>query len=81
MEGDFESQPDGAPLILFGWPEHGRRRRIDYAIEIPKLGSLILNHELERAAARASTACRARTGRRSPLVFWSLPHHGRHRLR
>lgn len=44
MEGHFESHPDGAPLILFGIvdPEN---REIDYAIEIPKLSSLILKHD------------------------------------
>jgi len=45
MEGHFETQR-GAPLILFGWPdmEAGETR---YAIEIPKLGSLILTHDLD----------------------------------
>ena len=26
MEGHFESHPDGAPLILFGWPDQDARR-------------------------------------------------------
>ncbi len=45
MEGHFESHPDGAPLILFGIPdqEAGEMR---YALEIPKLSSLILKHDL-----------------------------------
>lgn len=43
MEGDYDSHPDGAPLILFGIPNPAQKR-IDYAIEIPKMGSLILKH-------------------------------------
>jgi len=44
MEGHFESHPEGAPLILFGIPdqENGVMR---YSIEIPKLSSLILEHD------------------------------------
>ncbi len=45
MEGHYESHPDGAPLILFGIP-NAEDKRIDYALEIPKLGSLILKHDL-----------------------------------
>jgi cytochrome bd ubiquinol oxidase subunit I len=44
MEGDFETQR-GAPLILFGIP-NAKDERIDYKLEIPKLGSLILTHDL-----------------------------------
>ena len=45
MEGHYDSYPDGAPLILFGIP-NAAEKRIDYAIEIPKLSSLILKHDL-----------------------------------
>ncbi|MFN7103763.1 MAG: cytochrome ubiquinol oxidase subunit I [Pseudorhizobium sp.] len=45
MEGHYESHPNGAPLILFGIP-NPEEKRIDYAIEIPKLSSLILKHDL-----------------------------------
>ncbi|MBD8064981.1 cytochrome ubiquinol oxidase subunit I [Devosia sp. PTR5] len=45
MEGHFESHPDGAPLILFGIPNEAAER-MDYALEIPKLSSLILKHDL-----------------------------------
>ncbi|WP_392336845.1 cytochrome ubiquinol oxidase subunit I [Loktanella salsilacus] len=45
MEGHFDSHPDGAPLILFGIPNQ-EEKRVDYAIEIPKLSSLILKHDL-----------------------------------
>lgn len=43
MEGHFETRA-GAPLILFGIPNE-REERTDYAIGIPKLGSLILTHD------------------------------------
>src|SRR5581483_11446006 len=46
MEGHFDSHPDGAPLILFGWPNQSAGR-VDYAIEIPKAGSLVLKHSLD----------------------------------
>ncbi len=45
MEGHYESHPDGAPLILFGLPNN-KEKRIDYAVQIPKLSSLILKHDL-----------------------------------
>jgi cytochrome bd ubiquinol oxidase subunit I len=45
MEGHFETQR-GAPLILFGIP-NSKEERMDYALEIPKLGSLILTHSLD----------------------------------
>ena len=44
MEGQFQSYPEGAPLILFGLPNEAEKR-IDHAIEIPNLGSLILKHD------------------------------------
>jgi cytochrome bd ubiquinol oxidase subunit I len=43
MEGHYHSYPDGAPLILFGIP-NPEQKRIDYAVEIPNLSSLILKH-------------------------------------
>jgi len=44
MEGHYDSHPHGAPLILFGIP-NPQEKRIDYAIEIPNLSSLILKHD------------------------------------
>src|SRR3954469_20915802 len=43
MEGHYQSHPDGGPLVLFGWPNQSEAK-VKYAIEIPKLGSLILKH-------------------------------------
>ncbi|WP_019054127.1 cytochrome ubiquinol oxidase subunit I [Sphingobium xenophagum] len=45
MEGHYESHPEGAPLILFGIPDSAKKR-VDYAISIPKASSLILKHDL-----------------------------------
>lgn len=45
MEGHFESHPAGAPLYLFGIPNQAEQR-LDYAVGIPKLSSLILKHDL-----------------------------------
>ena len=42
MEGHFETQA-GAPLILFGLPDM-EAEETRYAVEIPRLGSLILTH-------------------------------------
>ena len=43
MEGHFETRA-GAPLILFGVPDM-EREITRYAVEIPRLGSLILTHD------------------------------------
>ena len=44
MEGHYESYPQGAPLFLFGVPNEADQR-LDYALGIPRLGSLILHHD------------------------------------
>ncbi|MFC4295790.1 cytochrome ubiquinol oxidase subunit I [Novosphingobium tardum] len=46
MEGHFTSHPHGAPLYLFGIPDQ-EHQTLRYAIGIPKLGSLILEHSLD----------------------------------
>ena len=45
IEGIWHTEK-GAPLTLFGWPNE-KERRTDYAIQVPKLGSLILAHDSE----------------------------------
>jgi cytochrome bd ubiquinol oxidase subunit I len=45
MEGIWETQ-NGAPLVLFGMPDKETKSNL-YAIEIPKLASLILTHDPE----------------------------------
>jgi cytochrome bd ubiquinol oxidase subunit I len=46
MEGHYETHENGAPLILFGIPDD-EAEVTRYAVEIPKLGSLILTHTLD----------------------------------
>ncbi|MDF0489937.1 cytochrome ubiquinol oxidase subunit I [Sphingomonas sp. H39-1-10] len=70
MEGHFESHPSGAPLYLFGVPNE-RERRVDYAVAIPKLGSLILKHDINAPLAGLDTIPR---DQQPPvaIVFWSF---------
>ncbi len=70
MEGHFQSHPNGAPLILFGVPDSANDR-IDYSVEIPKLSSLILKHDLDAPLAGLDTVPREN---RPPvgIVFWSF---------
>ena len=70
MEGHYQSHPDGAPLILFGIP-NSAENRIDYAIQIPKMSSLLLKHDLNAPLAGLDTipvADRPPVG----IVFWSF---------
>ena len=69
MEGHFETQR-GAPLILFGMPDMAAERT-DYAIEIPKLGSLILTHELD-GEVRGLKSWPPEDRPNSLIVFWSF---------
>ncbi len=70
MEGHFQSHPDGAPLILFGIP-NSAEKRIDYAVEIPKLSSLILKHDPDAPLAGLDTIP---DDQEPPvgIVFWSF---------
>jgi cytochrome d ubiquinol oxidase subunit I len=70
MEGHYQSHKDGAPLILFGIP-NDKESRVDYAIQIPKLSSLILKHDLNAPLAGLDTVPH---DRRPPvfIVFWSF---------
>ncbi len=43
MEGVWHTQK-GAPVVLFGWPDKETKSNL-YAIEIPRLASLILTHD------------------------------------
>jgi len=70
MEGHYDSHPDGAPLILFGIP-NAADKRIDYAVQIPKLSSLILKHDLNAPLAGLETI----PDEDEPpvaIVFWSF---------
>ena len=70
MEGHYESHPDGAPLYLFGIP-NDEKQRLDYAVGIPKLGSLILEHKVDGPMAGLDTVP---DDEQPPVavVFWSF---------
>ncbi len=70
MEGHYQSHPNGAPLILFGIP-NSAAQRVDYAIKIPKLSSLILKHDLNAPLLGLDTVPKAD---QPPVgvVFWSF---------
>lgn len=70
MEGHYKSHPEGAPLILFGIPDQ-QEGRIKAAVEIPKLGSLILKHDLDAPMAGLDTVARS-DWPSVPIVFWSF---------
>src|SRR6201990_1694576 len=57
MEGHYRSHPDGAPLILFGLPDQ-QEGRVKYALEIPRMGSLILKHSPDAPMAGLDTVPR-----------------------
>lgn len=70
MEGHYQSHPNGAPLILFGLPDQAAAR-VDYAIEVPKLSSLILKHDPNAPLAGLDTVPRENWPP-VPVVFWSF---------
>ncbi|MEL7045850.1 MAG: cytochrome ubiquinol oxidase subunit I, partial [Pseudomonadota bacterium] len=70
MEGHYESHPEGAPLILFGIP-NDTEQRVDYALQIPKLSSLILKHELNAPMAGLDTVPDDQQPP-VPIVFWAF---------
>ena len=69
MEGHFETQK-GAPLILFGWPDMAAEET-RFAIEIPKLGSLILTHEWD-GEIKGLKDWAPEDRPNAPIVFWSF---------
>jgi len=70
MEGHYDSHSEGAPLYLFGWP-NDREQRLDYAIGIPKLGSLLLEHDPNAPMAGLDTIP---DDQQPPaaIIFWSF---------
>ena len=69
MEGHFETRK-GAPLILFGWPNM-ETAKVDYALEIPKLGSMVLKHGWEEEI-KGLEEWEKKDWPNVPLVFWSF---------
>jgi cytochrome d ubiquinol oxidase subunit I len=70
MEGHYRSYSNGAPLVLFGLPNQAAGK-VDYAIEVPKLGSLILKHSLDAPFAGLDTVPRENWPS-VPILFWSF---------
>ena len=70
MEGHFQSHPDGAPLILFGLPDQDAQT-VRYAIEVPKLSSLILKHDPNAPLKGLDTVKRADQPPVA-IVFWTF---------
>ena len=69
MEGHFETRT-AAPLILFGLPD-ATSQTVRYAVEIPKLGSLILTHDLEGEVKGLQAWPRA-DWPNTALLFWTF---------
>ena len=70
MEGHYQSHKEGAPLILFGLPDQAAGK-VKYAVEIPKLSSLILKHSLDAPLAGLDTVPRENWPP-VPVIFWSF---------
>ncbi|SDN55405.1 cytochrome bd-I ubiquinol oxidase subunit 1 apoprotein [Methylobacterium phyllostachyos] len=70
MEGHYQSHPDGAPLVLFGLPDQ-EAGTVRYAVEIPKLSSLVLKHALDAPLAGLDSLPR-KDWPPVPIVFWSF---------
>jgi len=69
IEGHFETRR-GQPLILSGWPDMAAETT-RYAIEVPRLGSLILTHDWN-GEVRGLKSWARQDWPNSPLVFWSF---------
>jgi cytochrome d ubiquinol oxidase subunit I len=72
MEGHWENSPDqeGTPLIVFGWPDMAQEKT-RYALEIPRLGGLILTHEWDgRIKGLKEFAPQDRPN--ASIIFWSF---------
>ena len=70
MEGHYEPSPNGAGLILFGMPDD-EAEVTRYKVEIPKLSSLILKHDLNAPLGGLKDFAKED---RPParIVFWSF---------
>jgi cytochrome bd ubiquinol oxidase subunit I len=70
MEGHYQSHSDGAPLILFGIPDD-EAQQMTHVVEVPKLSSLILKHDLDAPLAGLDTI-EPRNRPPVEVVFWSF---------
>jgi cytochrome d ubiquinol oxidase subunit I len=70
MEGHFKSYDNGAPLVLFAWPDQAEAKNL-YAVEIPKGSSLILKHSLDAPLKGLDTVDR-KDWPPVAIVFWAF---------
>ncbi|NLS71556.1 cytochrome ubiquinol oxidase subunit I [Bradyrhizobium brasilense] len=70
MEGHYEPSPDGASLILFGFPSN-ETAQVHHKLEVPRLGSLILKHDPDAPLPGLSDFPRDQWPP-VPIVFWSF---------
>ena len=70
MEGHFKSYDDGAPFVLFAWPDQAEGKNL-YAVEIPKASSLILKHSLDAPMKGLDTVDR-KDWPPVAIVFWAF---------
>jgi cytochrome d ubiquinol oxidase subunit I len=71
VEGHWHNEPgQGVPLILFGWPDMAAETT-RYALEIPRLGSVILTHSLDGQFPGLSEFP-PEDRPNSTIVFWSF---------
>ena len=70
MEGHFKSYDNGAPLVLFAWPDQAEGKNL-YAVEIPKGSSLILKHSLDAPLKGLDTVDR-KDWPPVAIVFWAF---------
>ena len=68
IEGIWNTEK-GAPIVLFGWPDKETKTNL-YAIEIPKVASLILTHDLDGEVKGLNEF----EGKHPPVapVFWAF---------
>ena len=70
IEGHWENQGGGVPLILFGWPDM-EREETRYKVEIPGLASLILTHSIE-GTIKGLKEFAPEDRPNSTIVFWAF---------
>ena len=70
MEGHYDDYPDGAPLILLGQPLPSQERTA-ILLQIPKLSSLILEHDLN-APVRGLKSIPPEDRPPAAIIFWSF---------
>jgi cytochrome bd ubiquinol oxidase subunit I len=69
MEGHFETR-SGQPLVLLGWPDMAAATT-RYAVEVPRLGSLILTHDWN-GEVQGLKSWQRQDWPNAPLLFFSF---------